>query len=574
LRKRGVSERRQFRLLVRASIGRLMETAVASRDTDAAQFVIWAFALVITPPFLYAGKMFGKYHMLARKPDVLERVVLVDRLFFIIYAMLACALLAALLWDALFPDRQDQEIVGVLPVRPRTLAFARIITALCVATVYSVGMSMFCGIIYTLNVAGAFRVAHIVGWWPAAFFAHVTTMSMAGMFTFAALLTARGIAVACVGAERAQRAAAILQLVTVVLLVEVFVFLPTVLFSLAGELTEPLHASRFPPLWFLGLYTAIAGPATSHVPGLASFAFQATLGAIGLAIASYILPATWTARRTLEARLTNHAGRSIAMMQRITSPIQRAAATRAIFGFVLASLLRSRRHALIVATHLGAAVAVAGIRLMAATVRGKPLAFDAPADYLLSIPLVLTFLLVVGLRAAFKVPTDVDANWVFRTSRPRTTTSWLQAVAVALVLLAVLPVTAAWLLVALSLWDVSAALSSAAMHVASGVMLVELMLLGVDSVPFTRASVPASSGVRAGWAMLLVELHLYAFRLDDLQLLALKWNGGVTIYIVATLLVALAARKYRTTRPGASLLDFDPPADAAVERLNLSQALG
>ena len=569
-----LSEWRQFQLLVRMSVGRLMDTAVASRDTDAAQFVIWAYTLVITPPFFYAGKMFGKYNHLSRRPDLLQPVVLVDRLFFIVYAMLACALLAAVLWDALFPDRQDQEIVGVLPVRPRTLAAARLTTAMCVAAVYVIGMSVFCGLLYTMNVAAAFKNAHIVGWWPAAFVAHVTTMSLAGLFTFAALLTARAIAVVCFGAERAQRAAAVLQLVTVVLLVEVFVFLPTVLFSLTGELTDPSHASRFPPLWFLGMYTAIAGPIASHVPGLASLAVQATFAAIGLAAASYLVPAAWSARRTLEARLTNRAGRTIALVQRLVAPAQPAAASRAIFGFILASLLRSRRHALIVATYLGAALAVAGVRLMAATVRGRPLSLDAPADYLLSIPLVLTFLLVIGLRAAFKVPTDVDANWVFRTSRPRSTTSWVHAVALALVVLAVLPVTAAWLLVALSLWDVWSALASAAMHLASGVMLVELVLLGVDGVPFTRASVPASSGVRAGWALLLLELHLYAFRLDDLQLLALGSNGGVLIYVGVMLLVAAAARIHRVTRPGASRLEFDPPVEASVERLNLSQALG
>jgi hypothetical protein len=211
---------------------------------------------------------------------------------------------------------------------------------------------------------------------------------------------------------------------------------------------------------------------------------------------------------------------------------------------------------------------------MAAMVRGKPLSLDAPSDYLLAIPLVLTFLLAVGLRAAFKVPTDVDANWIFRTSRPRTTTAWVHAVSVSLIVLAVLPVTAAWLLVTLSLWDAASALTAAAMHVASGVMLVELMVLSIDSVPFTRAHVPGSNSVRAGFAVLLVELHLFAFRLDDLQLIALGSTSGVIVYVAAMLLIAAAARIYRTTRPGASALEFDPPVETTVERLNLSQALG
>ena len=126
-------EKRQFRLLLRLSLGRLMDTAVASRDVDATQFVIWSFALLASPAFFFAAKMMGKYSFLWRKPDVLARVVPEDRLFFIVYMMLACALLAAVLWEALFPDRQDQEIVGVLPVRPRTVAVSRLAAAMIVA---------------------------------------------------------------------------------------------------------------------------------------------------------------------------------------------------------------------------------------------------------------------------------------------------------------------------------------------------------------------------------------------------------------------------------------------------------
>ena len=104
-----MSEWRQFRILVRTSLGRLLDTAVASRGIDATQFVIWSFALVVTPPALFAIRMSNKYAFMWRRPDVIESAAAADRLFFIIYVMLACSLLAAILWDALFPDRQDQE---------------------------------------------------------------------------------------------------------------------------------------------------------------------------------------------------------------------------------------------------------------------------------------------------------------------------------------------------------------------------------------------------------------------------------------------------------------------------------
>ena len=569
-----MSEWRQFRILMRASLGRLMDTAVASRGIDATQFAIWSFALVVTPPFLFSVRMMSKYAFLWRRPEILERTALADRLFFIVYVMLACALLAAILWDALFPDREDQEIVGVLPVRPRTLAAARVATAMAVATVFSAGLALVSGFVYMTNVAAGFRSASILGWPPTVFVAHILAVTLAGVFTFASLLALRGIAVACLGAEAAQRGAALLQLITVVVLLETLVFLPGVLQNMVGQFTSQSAGRSLPPLWFMGLYATMAGPPMGRVPGLAGAALTATGTALLVAVGAYVLPATWNARRTLEARLRSRAGRSVAVAQRLVSPALRQPASRAVFTFTLASLARSRRHALILATYIAAAIALAAIRFMAAYVRDRGIPVDRPADYLLSLPLVMTFFLVVALRSAFSVPTDVDGNWTFRVAQPRSSAACVHGLGVALVFLAVLPVTCVWWLVTASLWSWPQAAAAAAMHAASGIALVELMLIGCCSIPFTRAHTAAVQTVRRGWIAGLVALHVFAFRLDDVQLVALRSAMGVGVYVLAMLLIVAMARAYRFSRRAAGVLEFDAPSEDAPATLNLSQATG
>jgi len=133
---------RQFRLLSNDAVRRLLNTALSSRDTDPVQFALWMVALVGTPPTFYAFNQTLAYASLRRAPAaVVERVAMGDRLFFVIYAMLASALLAALTWEALFPDRTDQEIVGVLPVRPWTVAPARLGAAATMAIVYAIAIN-------------------------------------------------------------------------------------------------------------------------------------------------------------------------------------------------------------------------------------------------------------------------------------------------------------------------------------------------------------------------------------------------------------------------------------------------
>jgi len=380
--------------------------------------------------------------------------------------------------------------------------------------------------------------------------------------------------VTCVGTEAAQRVATFLQLVTVILLVETFMFLPGVLDALVSDVNMAQPASSLPPLWFLGLYAAFSGPPVAQVPGRAALALAATSAALLFALAACLIPAAWNARRALEARLKNRAGRSVVVLQWLTAPVLRQPAARAIFGFILASLLRSRRHAFTVATYLATAVALAGLRLMVAVVRGQPLALHAPADYLLSIPLVLTFFLVVGLRAAFAVPTDVDANWTFRVSQPRTTAPCVHATAVAIVALAVLPVSTATFVTTAVLWQGWSAAGVAVMHAASGVALVELALIGCIAVPFTRAHAPASSRVRFGWIALLVALHVYAFGLDDLQLAAISSPAGVALYVLSMGIVAAAARAWQRRQRRGRVLDFEAPIEGTPASLNLSQALG
>ena len=119
--RRAAAERewRQFRLLSRDSFKRLLDSVLVARDADPMLFALWGLALVMTPPLITAIKKAAGYAFLVRAPpEVVERIVVGDRLYFVVYGMLASALLAAMTWDALFPDRQDQEIVGVLSERP------------------------------------------------------------------------------------------------------------------------------------------------------------------------------------------------------------------------------------------------------------------------------------------------------------------------------------------------------------------------------------------------------------------------------------------------------------------------
>src|SRR5688572_17803574 len=216
-------EARQFVILSRDSVRRLLNSAVHSRDADPMQFALWVAALAATPPAIYAFRMIFIYVGAPRASsfESVEDLALVNRLFFVVYGMIASALLAALVWEALLPDRSDQEIVGVLPVRPRTVAAARLAAATSVAVAFALAIAVPSGLLFSLASGSAFGLISL----PATFVAHVLSLTLACLLVFLSMLVMRGSLALLAGPGAATGLATILQLVTIVTLVEVFIYL-------------------------------------------------------------------------------------------------------------------------------------------------------------------------------------------------------------------------------------------------------------------------------------------------------------------------------------------------------------
>lgn len=559
---------RQFVRLVRLSLRRMQDAALASRDVDADQFVLWGAALLMTPLFFTALTWTSRYPWLRRRSlELLHDAVIGDRLFFVLWPMLVMWLVGALLWDALFPDRTDQQVLGVLPVGARAVAGARLTAAL------AVGAGLVALIVVPpALVYGLFGAAHAsVGPLAGIILGQTVASVMAGLTAYATLLTVRGLLVAAVGANAAARAAVVLQLVTVLALVETFMFLPGLLPAAMRALQDPAVAIWAPPAWFMGVYALFAGPRADSLTPLAPLGVGALGLSLSAAVAVYLLPATRNARRVMETAEPRRRWQPLTVLSRWTSQLLWSRRARAVFAFSIASLIRSRRHLMTVATYLGLGLAVAGTRILSAKMRGRPLPLDEPYDYLLAIPLALTFFLVLGVRAAFAVPTELGANWIFRVAGPREAAAHVPATRLAAVALAVSPVSL--LVVALGglVWGVAISLQVALMHAASGVLLVAIAFAGQSAVPFTRARTVSADALKVTAPLGLVALHLYAFRLDDVQRWALRSDAGPVWYAVAVLTASaavLAVGRWWFGRPETA---FDAPVDQTVT-LRLSQA--
>lgn len=531
-------ERRQFELLARDSVQQLLASATMARDADPVQFALWATALALTPPFLVAVRKVIDYPFLLRAtPAYVERVILADRLFFILYVMLATALVTALLWDALSPTRHDHEVVGVLPVRPRTLAAARLAAAMSLGLGFGLAINLPSGFLYS----AASAVHPLVGGFPRVLIAHVGTTMLACVFVFCSLLSLRALVTSVVGDQIAGRLAVVLQIATFVLLVQVFFFLPGLLPKLLQDVQAGGRSyADLPPMWFAALFMQVA-EGRAIAPGLEVRALGATAASIVTAIVLTLVPAELMRRRSLERRADASTGRLQAVGRSLVAHVVRTADVRALYLFAVTSLIRSRRHAVHLGTYGGLAVAAALAGVASQIVRGS-MDLTRPQPSLLALPLVAMFFGLLGLRSACAIPVDVDANWPLRLRQP-TVRSTLSATRLLLLTLGVLPPVLlafgahAWL------WGAQAAGLTAVWNLTAGCLLIELLLASWNKVPFATIHEPAVESLRTRWPWFVVALILYGFQLAvvevwalgsagraaELEAMGLAWLAGVMI---------------------------------------------
>jgi len=87
---------------------------------------------------------------------------------------------------------------------------------------------------------------------------------------------------------------------------------------------------------------------------------------------------------------------------------------RGCFRFVGKTLLRSESHRLVLVGVGGLALVLASQALMHASETASSARQAALTPEALSIPFIVSFLLILGMRSVFEIPAELRANWIFQ----------------------------------------------------------------------------------------------------------------------------------------------------------------
>jgi hypothetical protein len=560
-------EKRQRTLLIAHFLRSFFNSELVPRQAEARITLIQILALVATPGFVIMCVLLRKYARMAPLPaSVAHLASLNEKCLFLYYSMVVIAFVAVLEWESLFPDRRDYLILSPLPVRIRTLFVSKAASLCIFLALFSLCVNAFPAVLYPLFASRSLlqTIRFILS--------HTISVFAANSFVFFACISVQGILLNLLGPRLFLKASRLVQLFLVVFLLSVFFMMPSVSFQNLRQ--NATFLSVFAPAWYLGLYeTLLTGPSPEFVPLAARALLAVGLASLGF-VSSYLLAYQRQIRTLLEIGSSALSRRSrlgeliSAFSNRLLFRNSREFAS---FAFVAKTLVRSQTHRTYFGAYLGVGLACVVMGLGTMFTRHGIGAVYSLRSELLSIPLVMSFFVLLGLRVLFSLPTHLTANWLFRLADGNSLSDCLSGVYKAMVVLGVLPLFVTLFPFYLMFWGWHTASLHAAYGAVLSLLLIEILLFRFDKIPFTCSYTPGKANLKLWWWVYLFGFTNYAYTMTELEELFLQDRRlFVPFFAVSLVLLTLLARNRSRMVGRLSGFRYEGEAGPAPEPLVLS----
>jgi len=409
-----------------------------------------------------------------------------DEYFFITLSMAVSGAVAVWRWDAIFPDRRDYMNLVPLPISMRTIFAANLVAVVYLVTVIAIDVNAASSILFPL-VVGATQSSFFFFIRFAA--VHALAVVLASVFSFFAVFCLLGLGMTVLTPSAFKRISLYVRTVVVIYLVALLCTsfaTPELLTRVPGS--TPAWARLLPSCWFLGLCQYLRGYSDPAMSTLTAYVLPGVGAVMAVAFCVYVAGYRRYFIRIAEMTEGASSGRAAtqsALGEAFDRWVLRTPFQRGCFRFVRKTLVRSESHRLVLAGVAGMGLVLASQELLSAFQGGGPWTKAVLSGDGLSIPLVLAFFIVVGLRMIFEIPADLRSNWIFRLMLDGEKHE-CESLARKALLVSVLP----WvLLIAFPVYAWAGGWAVGGMHavvvVAWSVILTELVLIRFRKVPFT-----------------------------------------------------------------------------------------
>lgn len=342
-------------------------------------------------------------------------VSLPDEYFFIVLSMTVSGAVAVWRWDAIFPDRRDYMNLVHLPISTRMIFLANLTAVLFLVVLVAIDVNAASCILFPA-VVGATQSQFLFFLKFAA--VHAVAVLLASIFSLLVVFSLLGLSMALLPPRAFKRASGYVRgiaLLYLIALLSTSFAVPELLRQLRS--TVPVWTWLLPSSWFVGMCQSWRGRASPALVTLGHFILPGTIAAAIIAICAYAIGYRRHFLRIAELSEANSAGEPSPLSRLyafLDGLVLRTSFQRAGFRFVWKTLFRSEAHRLLLTGVAGLAAVLASQELMNAVEVTKSTREAALSTEALSIPYILSFLIIIGMRAVFEIPAELPSNWIFR----------------------------------------------------------------------------------------------------------------------------------------------------------------
>ena len=471
---------------------RFFDSELVSDSAQAKVVAGGAVGILLSLSLIFGQAYYHKYRLLLELPtsSLYRHAVLADVLFLVTLVMTVSALFATVQWPALFPSLRDYLALAALPVRIHKIFLAKFTALFALALVVIVCTALCPCIMIPATMVGRYGEGtgwHVVG--------TLLGSVLGGLFVFFTLVAFQGVLLNLVPIRLFTRISLAAQglLLASLLAGLPFVFSAPALYDRIDPL--PSWSLYAPPLWFFGIDQIIFGNREPTIALLARIAVFAVLASAAAAILAYV----WSYRRHRIRVLESPSVDSAALLRLWPHSLIERMLTDAralgIFAFISKMLGRSRQHRLILTAFTAISLALISQEFAKIALVGSHFHTISPSiggvrELIIAIPLGISFFLLAGLRYLFRLPIEIQANWLFRTVEPGHAPALLMGVERFLWAFGAVPVAVLTLPIQASLLGIRTGVAAAMMCLLISFLLIEFLLFTYEKIPFTSSYLP------------------------------------------------------------------------------------
>jgi hypothetical protein len=551
----------QYLALVRHFFGRFFDNEFVAQNTDMEVTVTKVLALLAAPGVIFPCLRYIAYLNLdGYPPEARLPTLWFDRSFFICFSMLVMGGVTVLEWDALFPDRRDYASLIPLPIRARTIFLAKVGALVLFLLAFTIAVNGVSIVFFPIISARGSPLDLVY-----AMTAQGVAIVASSAFVFVSLVALEGILLNVLSVRWFRRASVYVQCAMICALLSLFFLFP----NIAGSIPElkARHATAlyaFPPMWFLGLNEWVLGTRDAVMLDLARWARAGLAISTGVAAIAYTIAYRRHIRRTLETLEGGDGSRTRMheFLGRVANRLSPHPQERAAIAFIGKTIARSAKHRIFLAVYIGIGCALILQAIAASSLR----------QAWLSVPLVLSFFILSGIRYVFTIPVELPANWLFRVTENQDRRQTLNGARRILIWFGVVPLFCVLSPFYFVLWPAGIAIAHLAFSVTISILLAEALVLDFWKIPFTCSYPPGKANVTVLWIFYWVAFTTYAYSMASLEAWMVLRPRRLVLFYLAAALVWWGFERYRRRGDAVGFtLTFEDAPDPIVRTLGLSE---